>query len=127
MSGVRFIAPVQRWFDEALTLHRTGQRDQARALYQRVLAAEPAHFGALHMHGAALLQDGKPDDARLWLQRAYTIDPTSADLNANLGLLELQAGDAVTAETHVRQSLAVTPRAAPAFSKNRSSSPGLRW
>ncbi len=115
MSGVRFIAPVQRWFDEALTLHRTGQRDQARALYQRVLAAEPAHFGALHMHGAALLQDGKPDDARLWLQRAYTIDPTSADLNANLGLLELQAGDAVTAETHFRQSLAVTPRAAPAL------------
>ena len=89
MSGVRFIAPVQRWFDEALTLHRTGQRDQARALYQRVLAAEPAHFGALHMHGAALLQDGKPDDARLWLQRAYTIDandqshPTTEKYNDN--------------------------------------------
>ncbi|MHA6205568.1 O-linked N-acetylglucosamine transferase, SPINDLY family protein [Dyella soli] len=61
------------------------------------------------LHGIALLQLQRPDDAHVALEHAATIAPQSVEVQCNLASIELARGDADTAIERLRAALRVTP------------------
>lgn len=72
-------------FQLALQQHQSGDLETALDIYRQLLAVAPAHFGAIHMTGVALLQQGHPGDALPWLERAVGQQPQHAKAQANYG------------------------------------------
>ena len=73
-------------FQQGFALHRQGRLDEAEAVYRRVLASQPAHFGALHFTGLIYYQRGALTEAAEWIGRALAVNPTSPEAHSNLGL-----------------------------------------
>ena len=71
--------------DKAMALHRAGRLDEAQALYRGVLAADPAHFDALHLLGVIEGQHGRFEEALPLLERAVALRPDNAAALNNLG------------------------------------------
>lgn len=69
----------------AMDLHRRGRLDEASDLYRRVLAQEPAHFGATHLSGVVLLQRGQAAEAERLLARALELNPGIAEVYLHRG------------------------------------------
>jgi protein O-GlcNAc transferase len=80
-------AATGTWFQQALGLHRQGQLAQAQRLYERVLGAQPRHFGAAHMLGVLLYQRRQYREAHGWLVKALRIEPRDPAAHTNLGLV----------------------------------------
>jgi len=72
-------------YSAALRHHAAGRLDEAEPLYRQVLAADPAHAGALHHLGVILRHNGQPDLAVEMIGEALRLDPTMADAHHNLG------------------------------------------
>ena len=75
-------------FQDGIALHQRGDLNGARAVYQAVLEAEPAHFDALHLLGVLSLQTGDAARAVELIGRALAAHaprPEHADANVNLG------------------------------------------
>jgi tetratricopeptide (TPR) repeat protein len=72
-------------FTQALELHSRDELAAAQALYQRVLAEQPRHFGALHMLGAIEIRQGRPAIAVEWLCKALEVNLQSAEAFYDLG------------------------------------------
>lgn len=85
-------AATGTWFQQALGLHRQGQLAQAQRLYERVLGAQPRHFGAAHMLGVLLYQRRQYREAHGWLVKALQIEPRDPAAHTNLGLVLGAAG-----------------------------------
>ncbi len=47
----------------AIRLHQQGQAAEAAPLYDKVLAAQPRHYSALHLKGVLALQAGRYEAA----------------------------------------------------------------
>lgn len=75
----------KRTLREAFALHRAGQLQQARPLYERILADDPDNFGALNLLGTLLRQLGDPDAALRHIDRALAIDARLAGSHNNRG------------------------------------------
>ena len=100
---------------EAIALHRTGRRHEARALYRRVLVADPAQADALHLTGLAELQDGHPQRALDWFERSLLVVPDHVDALIHRGTALRALGrpdDALNALDH---AVNLAPRQATAF------------
>jgi tetratricopeptide (TPR) repeat protein len=69
------MADVAPAFAEALALHRAGQLADAEAIYNRILAAEPAHFDSLHLLGVIFMQRGDPAAAVRQIAAALQVAP----------------------------------------------------
>jgi protein O-GlcNAc transferase len=76
-------------FQQGFALHRQGRLDEAEAIYRRVLASQPAHFGALHFTGLIHYQRGALAEAVEWIGRALAVNPASPEAHSNLGLVLL--------------------------------------
>lgn len=76
----------------ALTLHQSGRLDEARIIYDAVLAAVPAHAEALHLRGALDLQQGRPGPALALFDRALAAKPDFAAVHANRATALLALG-----------------------------------
>ncbi|MCR0982212.1 tetratricopeptide repeat protein [Roseomonas populi] len=76
----------------ALALHRAGDLAAAEPLYRAVLAAQPRHFGALHLLGLLRAMAGDPAGAVPLLRAAIAADPSHGFVHSNLGnaLVELE-------------------------------------
>jgi tetratricopeptide (TPR) repeat protein len=72
---------------QAVALHRAGHLLEAEPLYQRLLAAEPDHFHALHMLGVIRHQQGRNSEALELIGAALAIRPRSAWAHSNIGLV----------------------------------------
>ena len=59
--------------NEGLSHHQAGRLDEARQRYQRVLAAEPRHFDALHFLGVYCVQTGQLETAVELIRQAIAI------------------------------------------------------
>jgi len=103
-------------FEEAQDLHQAGRLADAKARYERVLAADPRHGGALHMVGLMAHQVGQNDVAVDLLTRAAQYDPGSAALQSNLGLALRGLGRSIEAAASFRRALALKPDSAEAHS-----------
>ena len=55
---------------QALHHHQAGRLDAAAALYQKILAVEPAHADSLNLLGVIATQTGEPTRAVELLRRA---------------------------------------------------------
>jgi Tfp pilus assembly protein PilF/2-polyprenyl-3-methyl-5-hydroxy-6-metoxy-1,4-benzoquinol methylase len=103
-------------FEEAQDLHQAGRLADAKARYERVLAADPRHGGALHMVGLMAHQVGQNDVAVDLLARAAKYDPGSAALHSNLGLALRGLGRTAEAAASFRRALGLKPDSAEAHS-----------
>lgn len=64
------------------------QLKERYAFWQTVAAARPDYRDAFVILAATAYQLEKPDEARVWLTRAFTLDPNSPTIQALAGLLE---------------------------------------
>jgi predicted O-linked N-acetylglucosamine transferase (SPINDLY family) len=74
-------------FAQALAYHQLGLLAEAEAGYRRVLKKSPDHFYALHLLGMFEHQGGNPEAAVRLLKRALLVDPQSAAVHSDLGLV----------------------------------------
>ena len=72
-------------FQSGMALHQQGQLAQARAIYEKVLAAKATHFDALHYLGVMAFQTGQYTQALAWLDRAIHINPRVASAHNHRG------------------------------------------
>jgi tetratricopeptide (TPR) repeat protein len=100
-------------FDDALNLalehHRAGRLAEAESIYRQILAAQPAHAGALNFLGLLARQVGRPDVARELLTQAVAASPGFPDAHNNLAGVLSAAGDTAAAERHFREAIALLP------------------
>jgi tetratricopeptide (TPR) repeat protein len=66
-------------------MHQRGLVHACNAVYEQILARQPAHFDCCHLLGVAHMQTGSPERAADLISRALTINPKSADAHFNLG------------------------------------------
>jgi tetratricopeptide (TPR) repeat protein len=64
-------------------LHKT---PEAREQFQAELALNPHHIGALFEMGSACLQDQQADQALVYLQKVFELDPKYPDLHEFMGI-----------------------------------------
>jgi predicted O-linked N-acetylglucosamine transferase (SPINDLY family) len=77
---------VTRDFEQALALHQQGRLPEATALYEAVLARQPAHFDALHMRGVIAAQGGDPARAVELIGKALEVDGRQAQAHYHRAL-----------------------------------------
>jgi tetratricopeptide (TPR) repeat protein len=78
----------------------------ARRALDRALAVAPRERSVLHSQAFFLALEGRPEAIR-WMIRAQRIDPTSAAVNCDLGLLYFWAGRPDDALAQCRRALAI--------------------
>jgi tetratricopeptide (TPR) repeat protein len=80
------------WALYARALLDSGDRDGARAAFQRALKADPNDFEANLYLGGMLRYDGNIADATPYLEKARMLRPASVDARFQIGLLNLARG-----------------------------------
>ncbi len=100
-----------RLYEEARRLHQLGRLDDALALYQKVIAGNPGHGGAMHMLGLIAFQIGRTDTAVDLLRQAAVLDPLVGAVHSNLGLALMARGRNKAAEDSFRRALVLSPQA----------------
>ena len=89
---------VAALFNHGLELHQQGRLEQARQIYEQVLAKQPTHFDALHLSGVIAAQSKKPGLAVELIGKAIEINPKNATafFNRGIALQELKrVGEAI--------------------------------
>jgi tetratricopeptide (TPR) repeat protein len=112
MAATRGVNPaVLRLLQDALALHRAGQFEAARPLYERVLQREPRNFDALNLLAKLNLSLGQGQAADLWL-RALQVRPDFFE--ARIGAVQAleQAGKLPEAVAACQQALLLRPKTA---------------
>jgi tetratricopeptide (TPR) repeat protein/thiol-disulfide isomerase/thioredoxin len=71
-------------FDLGLAMLSSGDQAEAMAYFQRAVAVQSSHVGALTNIGALLARGGQPRQAVDYLQRALDADPESQSARTNL-------------------------------------------
>ena len=72
-------------FEHAIQLHNAGQVDDALALYQQIVEADPTHAGAIHLLGVVLSQKGEYLLAVQFIQNAIVLNDQVPEFHINLG------------------------------------------
>ncbi len=83
---------IQATFNEAHVQHQRGQLQQALALYEAVLKAQPQHVQALYFLGLLHAQSGRFQVAADLFARAINVIPDNAELQFYLGNCFQQLG-----------------------------------
>jgi len=95
---------------------QAGELGRADALYQSILARNPAHGDAWHMRGVLAYQAGDAVTAVECLKRAVAFEPRRAAYWSNLGLFYLAARRTDDAIVAMRRAIALEPGLALAHS-----------
>jgi len=95
-----------RLVDEGLALHRAGELDAARTVYERVLALAPRHADALHLSGVVAMQQRRFADAFDLIGRAIEISPQASFFD-NLGCALFGWGKLTAAAECHQQAIAL--------------------
>ncbi len=78
---------LARSFEHALALHRQGRRDEAKLIYDAILAADPHHCDALHLRGVLRYQQGEGAEGLRLVAAALRVQPRSADVLSSYGVI----------------------------------------
>jgi tetratricopeptide (TPR) repeat protein len=101
---------LDRTMKQALRLHQKGRLEQAEKRYTKILSAEPAHAGALHLMGVLAHQAGHNDEAADWIRKSLAVDPDFSDAYFNLALIH-EAEDRIgEAEACYRHAIDKDPK-----------------
>ena len=96
---------------EAETLTRHGRPQEARGLWEKVVALDPAHSTALNQLGTQALGRGDLALARSYLERAVASDPRLAMAHASLSRLHAIGGDLDRALASIDTAIQIDPSA----------------
>lgn len=98
---------IEEQFKQAMALHSQGQVDDAIALYQRILEADPNHAGAIHLMGVAASQKGQFQLAVQFIQAAIVLNASVPEFHINLGNALMGMGEGGAAGKAYEQALAL--------------------
>ncbi|MFA5083109.1 MAG: tetratricopeptide repeat protein [Hydrogenophilaceae bacterium] len=107
-SGKRVLT-LDQALELAQQIHRQGNLDDARTLYQAVLERRPDDPVALHYLGVLLHQSGHSERAIELIRRAIEILPDSPGIYNNLGNVLLESGRVDEAVGAYRRCLELAP------------------
>ncbi|WP_372400548.1 tetratricopeptide repeat protein (plasmid) [Azospirillum sp. HJ39] len=93
----------------AIQHYRSGRRDDALALAERVLCEAPDDGGALNLAGAILYELGRLDEAEERLSRLVALDPAFFQARINLAVVQQVRGDQMGAVAQFRMAAALMP------------------
>ncbi len=99
----------------ALGHFRAGRDEEAAVLCHRVLTADAANAGALHLWGALEAKAGRVDAAITHLEKAIALHPASPKYHNSLGAAYAQKRHFAHAVHHFWQALAREPHYPPAL------------
>jgi tetratricopeptide (TPR) repeat protein len=91
--------------EKALSLHRSGDLEGARSLYQKILDRRPNDAMARHYLGVIAHQTGRRDEALQWMRQSITAAPGVADFHCNLGVLLRDCGRLDEAAAALRRAI----------------------
>jgi tetratricopeptide (TPR) repeat protein len=97
-------------FPLALVRRSLGQLDEAKALADEVLAAEPDNASALLLRGQIALDMQRPGEAEPWLRRSYALEPDEPETNFALSRYYKMVGRAAEAKTYEEKFLRIKAR-----------------
>jgi predicted TPR repeat methyltransferase len=109
------LAPRRVDIDKAIALHRAGRLDEARRLYEQILAAEPANASVWHFLGVLQHQTGNSDLGVASITHALALDPRYADACNNLGNIYRETNQYDAALRAYERAVEVAPRHADAW------------
>lgn len=93
----------------ALNLARRGRVDEAVALAQEWLTAEPQNVDALNLSAMLAREQGKTDAAKALLQQALAVDADNRNSRGQLLQIALQSNDDAAAQQQIQQLLKSSP------------------
>jgi tetratricopeptide (TPR) repeat protein len=96
-------------FDAGEIAERAGMDISVLETPHAVMAGAPALSAVQWFHLACELEDTSPVEARRAYIKALVRDPSFADAHLNLGRLEHEAGDLVSAEARYREAVRCAP------------------
>jgi len=100
---------LKQQFDEAMQLLHAGNSRAAAEICVHALQGAPDNIDLLTLHGVALLNGRRPDQAEAPLRRAVSLAPRFARARENLGQALLQLGRPDEAVEHLQQAAALEP------------------
>jgi len=100
----RLADPPQDVFNKALYYLSAGNAVQARTMYRRVLAIEPAHADSHHLLGILDHFDGLPVSAERRIDQAVRLQESKAEYHNNLGEVLRRSGRLDEAEGAFRRA-----------------------
>ncbi len=99
---------------DAVQVHLSGELDEAEAIYQRILSAEPGNSEALHLLGVIAYQRTQYSLAEELIGRAIAINKRVPEYRNNLGNVYLAQKLLDKAEECYRKALKLNPKYADA-------------
>lgn len=99
-------------YERAVSAHRDGDADTARAGYEEILAAQPGHAPTLHLAAALAREQGDPDGAAALLERALRAAPGFVEARAAAARLARDRGRFAEGRAIVEAGLTIAPRSA---------------
>lgn len=94
---------------QAMQAHRSNDVDQARALYEQLLAADPGNADGLHLYGVLQGQLQRNQHAMQLIGKAIEINPLEPMFHNNLGNVCVGAEQLDAAERHYRRAIELQP------------------
>src|ERR1700704_4471148 len=77
---------IQELLQRAVPLHQAGRLDEAKTLYDQVLAIEPANYAALHLMGLLRLQQARVHEALVLMEAALKVKPGAPETLSNYAM-----------------------------------------
>jgi tetratricopeptide (TPR) repeat protein len=94
---------------QGLALHRKGQLDEARALYEQALLLQPESFEALHLLGLIAFQAHDPAQAADLFRKALLVNPDSPIAHHDYGSAQSALGKHRAALVSYDDAIALDP------------------
>ena len=107
---------LQSLLQQAVALHQAGRLMEARAVYQKILMAQPRHADALHLLGVIAFQTGEHAQAVSLINRAIAINPDNPAQYQNIALAYRDLKQPQEALAHYARAIALNPAYADAYS-----------
>ncbi len=100
---------------QAIALHQSGQRMQAKAAYAEILKLQPNHFDALQLSGLIAYESNQFDEAEDFYLRALRVRTDSPGLYSNYGTLLHHLRRYEAAIANYDKALAIDPKMIVAY------------
>jgi tetratricopeptide (TPR) repeat protein len=98
-------AAMDRLLGDGIQLHQAGRLDEAKLIYDRILAHDPGHADSLHLLGVIAYQTGDNDVAVDLFRKSIAIRRNVAAYHSNLGNVFLRQGQLDTAAACFRRAI----------------------
>lgn len=96
-------------FRQAASAHQEQRFPDAQAGYRKILKSVPGDTNVLHLLGQSLIQEGRPEQAVRWLEKAVSAGTDNADVYYDLGLAQRKSGNGAEAAQAYRGALKIQP------------------